>query len=303
LTAKDIYRTVADQLPLFFRPWWLEAVHQGSWDVAVLEQQGHVLAVWPYTLEKKAVFTILRNPQLTPYLGPYSLKEAEPGSAQIRGLWQQIPKTDFLQWSCMPGIQTGSFFKQENILSKKKRTFQIDLSQSLETTWSGIHPKRKNDIRKAQEDLQLTQGFMDVPAFTGWHSKSFSGKGKQYPYDAAFLTRVIRAAGAEQSSRAYTATDKQGQIAGQIWLVFDHHTMYYLLSAAPEQAHRGAIALLIWAAIQEAKRMNLRTFDFEGSMDEGIAFFFRRFGGIEMNYEEYAMTNSVLWKLKQKMLG
>ncbi|MBL7713584.1 MAG: GNAT family N-acetyltransferase [Chitinophagaceae bacterium] len=303
LTSKELYRSVAAQLPVFFRPWWIEAVHQGHWDLALLRRQDEVLAVWPYTIERKALFTIVRNPLLTPYFGPLWLGPGAPEAGWAEQLRQQLPKADFLQWSTLPGTQPSLPPGVHRIEHRRKRTFYIDLQQATETIWSNIHPKRKNDIRKAQEELQLSTGFMDIAEFTRWHSASFSGKGKKYPYTAAFLQNLVEAAAGNHASRAHTAKDRQGRIIAQVWTVYDHDTMYYLLSAAPEQAHRGAIALLIWEALQEARAMGLQRFDFEGSMDEGIAFYFRRFGGREIAYDDYSMTNSALWKLKQKIMG
>ncbi|HTN17555.1 MAG TPA: GNAT family N-acetyltransferase [Chitinophagaceae bacterium] len=303
VTAKDLYLSVTAPLPVFFQPWWIEAVHQGSWNLAVLQKQDKVLAVWPYTLERKALFTIIRNPLLTPYFGPLWLSEEQAAPGWADQLRQQLPKADFLQCSTLPGVCDSLFSEEHYIVHRKKRTFYIDLSQTLETIWSDIHPKRKNDIRKAQEDLQVSSGFMDIHEFTAWHSRSFTGKGKQYPYSVPFLQKLVDTTAAQHASKAYTARDKKGHIAGQVWMVYDKDTMYYLLSATPEQAHRGAISLLIWEAIQEARKSDLRRFDFEGSMDEGIAFYFRRFGGSETPYNEYSITNSLLWKLKQKILG
>lgn len=303
LTAKDLYRTVADQLPVFFKPWWIEAVHPGNWNVAILCEQGELKAAWPYTLEKKAIFTIIRNPLLTPYFGPLWLGSGAPEAGWTEQLRQQLPKADFLQWSTLPGVQLSFPPEVRHLQQRRKRTFCIDLSQAKEAIWANIHPKRKNDIRKAQEELQISSGFMEISEFARWHSASFSGKGKKYPYHPAFLQKLADVAAANKASKAYTAKDRQGRIAGQVWTVYDRDTMYYLLSAAPEQAHRGAIALLIWETIQEARAAGLRYFDFEGSMDEGIAFYFRRFGGREIPYDEFNITNSTLWKLKQKIMG
>ncbi len=45
--------------------------------------------------------------------------------------------------------------------------------------------------------------------------------------------------------------------------------------------------------------MGLRTFDFEGSMDEGVERFFRTFGGERALYMVLHKNDSLLWKVKQ----
>ncbi len=99
------------------------------------------------------------------------------------------------------------------------------------------------------------------------------------------------------------ATDPAGKFQGILWLSFDGNKMYYLLSATAPDANRGTMALLTWNAILEAKKMGLCIFDFEGSLDAGIARFFQRFGGTKMSYDEFSITYSSLWKLKSKLLG
>lgn len=301
MSNKIAYNSIAHLLPLFHQPWWLDAVCDGKWDAAIVMHQDEIVAVWPYQIEKKWGFRIIRNPLLTAYLGPVFLgKEADD---LLMKLWSQLPKATMLQWSCFPEFNRGNFFSSKKIECKKKRTFYINLMETEEQLWAKIFPKRKNDIRKAQQDLEVRQCEMDVPLFRHWHQRSFNEKGKSYPFSAVFLDEILNITYRKKSSFSLSAFDLQQNCIAQIWLGFDKQKMYYLLSATIVETHRGAIALLIWNAIIEAKRMGLKVFDFEGSMDKGIANFFQRFGGEEKSYLDFTITHSHLWKLKQKLLG
>lgn len=301
MTNKTAYNSIAHLLPLFHQPWWLDAVCSGKWDVALVKEQEKIVAVWPYQLEKKWGFTMLRNPLLTAYLGPFFLVEASDDL--LLKLWNQLPKASMLQWTCFPEFLLVDFLKTKNINYQKRRTYYIDLKESEEVIWSKIFPKRKNDIRKAQQDLVLRHSDIDVDLFAQWHQRSFNEKGKTYPFSVSFLKKIFLTATENKSSFSLSAFDQQNNCIAQVWLAYDQDKMYYLLSATAAETHRGAVALLIWTAILEAKTKSLSIFDFEGSLDEGIAKFFQRFGGIEKSYLDCTMTTSSLWKLKQKLLG
>lgn len=302
MTNKERYLSIAHQLPLFAQAWWLDVVCNGKWDVAlVINTESNIIAFWPYSLETKWGFKIIRNPLLTAYLGPVFLTEVD--TDVLQNLWNQIPKAAFLQWTCMPEFTAVDFFIFKGIHHKKRRTYYIHLEQSEDELWAQIFSKRKNDIRKAEQDLVVKPNSFDIHQFVQWHQRAFTEKKKNYPFSVSFFEKVFSAAEHTKSSLSLSAFDKEGNRLGQIWLGFDQYKMYYLLSATPAETHRGAIALLIWNALLEAKKMGLKTFDFEGSMDEGIAKFFQRFGGSEMAYADFTMTNSSLWRWKQKLLG
>lgn len=301
MTNKQQYQSIVEQLPLFFQPWWLDVVCEGDWDVALLHDQNNIIAVWPYQIEKKMGFKIIRNPLLTAYLGPLFLCGYSDEAMQL--LWLQIPKSDMFQFSCLPQMPYSDFFVDKGMNQTHKVTYRIDLSLSEQEIWQQIFPKRKNDIRKAEQDLHITKNEFNCQQFVSFHQRTFDEKGKKYPYSVSLLEKLTKLAAQHQSSLSYAAFDQQNNCLGQIWLTYDQQTMYYLLSATSANTHRGAIALMIWEAIIEAKKMGLCVFDFEGSMDKGIANFFQRFGGVKINYNDFTMTNSSLWKLKQKILG
>jgi hypothetical protein len=303
LTNKEQYLIIEHKLPLFFKTWWLNALcKETDWDVAIVKEGKKVTGVWPYQIEKKYGFKIIRNPLLTPYLGPLIFDEFTKNEV-LQSLWEQLPKVDTIQWTCLPAFAQVDFFASKNIDYKQKCTYYIDLTLPEEELWKNIHPKRKNDIRKAEQELAVVKEALNLEAFVEGHQRSFKTKNKVYPYSISFFEKILSVVQQRTVSMSLVARDEAGRCLGQIWLVFDEQKIYYLLSATPETTHRGAIALLIWNAILEARKMGLTTFDFEGSIDAGIANFFQRFGGNKIDYFDYAQTNSPLWKLKKKLLG
>jgi hypothetical protein len=67
--------------------------------------------------------------------------------------------------------------------------------------------------------------------------------------------------------------------------------------------HHGAGALALWHAIQHAKSLNLKRFDFEGSMIKPIEKYFRGFGGELAPYFRISRANfglEVILKIKYR---
>ena len=78
----------------------------------------------------------------------------------------------------------------------------------------------------------------------------------------------------------YFATNTEGGVEAAIYIVFDKKTAYYLAGGATEQGRKqGAMHFLMHHAIQETQKRGCEIFDFEGSMLQGVAAFFRGFNG------------------------
>lgn len=303
MTNKKSYENIAHKLPLFFRAWWLNTVCDEQWDVALIIDNDEIVAVWPYQFERKFGFKIVRNPLLTPYLGPLWISEKDKNNDWLEVLWQQLPKTDFSQFSCLPDFEYQDFFIQKNAEKQQKITYFLDLLKPETQLWAELHATRRNGIRKGEADLTVTKDTLNVEEFVVWNSIGFANKEKKYPFTIPYLQKIVDASEQYESGVNYYAKDSTGNTVAVLWLAYDHQKMYYLLSATAPETHRGAMALLAWNAILDAKRMGLQNFDFEGSLDPGIARFFQRFGGTKINYDEFSITTSPLWKLKSKLLG
>ena len=103
---KKIYQAFCasqPELPLFFQPWWLDAVCvEGEWDVCLsLDKGGNVRGMLPYYLKKYYGFTVSTMPMLTPYLGPwivYPPKRKDRFSFEnkvMKELIEQLPAVAF----------------------------------------------------------------------------------------------------------------------------------------------------------------------------------------------------------------
>ncbi|RMG75312.1 MAG: GNAT family N-acetyltransferase, partial [Bacteroidetes bacterium] len=75
-----------------------------------------------------------------------------------------------------------------------------------------------------------------------------------------------------------------GLMAAALFATYQDRTLYLMGAYHPDQGRSGAMPALMWDAMARAQREGSRLFDFEGSMIEGVAQFFRKFGAHPVPY-------------------
>jgi hypothetical protein len=305
--ARYLEIAAAYSLPVFFQPWWLDVV-AGEWGGVLAEDEKGVQAVWVYTIEKKLGVMLLRNPQLTPYLGPFFFhpESLSPAKKLLREeklfaeLYDQLPPWDFMDLMTVPSFENFLAFHHQGFSHSQRITYYVDLSQDEGIVLDNIHSKQRYAIRQAEKELRLVDANPFIGQFYDFHKETFESKGRHYPYSKSFLENIITAAGERNQSYFKAMVNQNNEVAGIGFCVYDKQTMYLLLTATNKNArHNGAVALFIKEAFLYAKGAGIRFFDFEGSMDKGIGQFFRSFGGERKTYLHMRKNKSKIWKLRE----
>lgn len=312
--SKKLYLPFTDlrqKLPLFYMPWWLD-ITSGHWDVAVAQTGGQVAAVWPYSLDRKLGFRLLRNPPLTPYLGPLFLypdalsEQDRPAfeAEAMASLLRQLPGWDALDIEAPVTFQRHDLLQHYGLETSLKVTYETDLQQTEQALWSALNSNHRNLIKQAAGAGTIDEGTRFLPDLLRLHEATFTRKGMRYVFSAAMIGQLVKKSAEMDAGCVLAAQDAQGHVSAAICTVWDADRAYLLLSTVdPALAHPGAVRMLIWRAMLDARARGCRFFDFEGSMDPGIAAFFRRFGGERKTYLCASRNKSVLWKMKKALLG
>lgn len=298
------------QLPVFFQPWWLDIVSK-HWDIALADDDGVITGVWPFSTDKKLGLKLMRNPQLTPYLGPlffypeWLTTEQKVSFEQktFQQLWQQIPRWDSFDLVANLSFTNDGFFTQKGLDVIHQITYELDLQQPEEQLFSAFHTNHRNLVKQAAQHNKIVEGITYLPKLLALHQETFSRKKKPYPFSAQTIESLVKESLKLEAGNLFATIDEKGNTTACIFTVSDKDKMYLLLSTVDlECAHQGAVRLLIWHAIKTARSKGLKIFDFEGSMDPGIEAFFRRFGGTRKTYLYASKNKSLLWKIKKTIL-
>ena len=309
MSNKDLYQKICKEMPgvpLFMQPWWLDTVCQ-KWDVAIAKKGEQTVGVWAYPIEKKVSVSLLRNPMLTPYLGPHvffpkDIKESNLDSFEhetVTELMKQVPDADVWHLALKPGMKQAGLFKNKKLRPLVQQTFLLDLAESEDALLGNMKETTRRNIRQADKDITVSNSPESVKELYKFQKATLTNKGAAPAYTAAYLQKIMDACLAHDAAKLWVAK-KDGETQAIVWQVWDDNSSYYFMGGQNQESSSSkAMSLLLWCAIKEAKKKGHKTFDLEGSMDEGVERFFRSFGGQRALYIVLHKNDSLLWKLKK----
>lgn len=306
-SRKDLYlRWSAGRpdIPVFSRGWWLDAVcDKGEWDVVLFEDDHRILAALPFYRKRRASFSLVTMPRLTPILGPYiayppGLLHAKRLSLEKRVLTDMIarlPPADHVVMACHSRLTNWLPFYWAGFSQRTAYTYTLDLTD-LDGVFAGFQPAKKRSIRQARERVQVGVG-MEADEFWHLHRSFLHKRGRSISYSLALFRRVHAAVHAQGAGTVTHARDDKGCVVSALFTVWGPEGAYSLINATDPDAHSGTPALLVQESIRNAA-CHTRRFDFEGSMIEGVEAAFRHFGGVQTPYFVLTRTASPLLRLR-----
>jgi lipid II:glycine glycyltransferase (peptidoglycan interpeptide bridge formation enzyme) len=275
---------------LFQQPWWLQAVAPGSWDAVVAVEDNEVVGRLPFVRKRRLGLTILSQPPLTPYLGPWI--KAGTGKAHtrlqrehriFRSLIAALPEHDVYTQNFHYSVTNVLPFYWQGFSPSIAYTYVIDDLHDPGKIWAGFRENIRREIRKAERQV-VVRNLDDVETFIALNRKTFDRQSMQLPYSPELIRRLDAACSARGVRRIFLAESADGTPHAALYLVWDSESAYYLMSGSdPHLRTSGAMSLLMWEAIKFAAQVT-RRYDFEGSMVQPIERYFRAFGGRQVQY-------------------
>ena len=297
---------------MFHHPDWLNAVCGDAWDVALsYDKVGKVQGALPYFQEKKAGFTLLRQPYLTPYLGPLIQYPKSQHKLSFRyghdkkvidDLVDALPDLSYFNQKCHIDFQNGQPFFWNDFELHTNYTYILNLNESYKEIESSFEGKVRTHIRKAEQLLSVEKS-NDVEQFFKLNNQTFNHQNLDAPYDFSHLKALDNFLNAEGNRSILVAKDDSGRWHAAIYLVHDKENAYSLMIASdPELRKGGAIPFIIANAIQLLKK-DFTTFDFCGSMEERFQRVFRSFGAKQLSYLRVSKKQGAAFKTLNALTG
>lgn len=269
---------------LFEQPWWLDIVAPGQWDEAfVKDNQGVVLARMPYVRSGRKIVM----PKMTQTLGIWMTPEVKHDYGAQKKIIHEIFST--FSGAC----------SVRHVLSPDNRyvlpvrwlgyriepcfTYRITDLSDLENLYQSFNKTAKKNIKYAKKKVFISD---KTNADTLWTllNKTFSDQKRKNPMSRDLVECIVQTCEETGHGKYLEAYDSDGNIHSCAYFVYDDQVCYYLMGASDNRFRSsGAQSLILWEGIQFAAKHS-RSFDFEGSMVEGIENFFRQFGGTCMPY-------------------
>ncbi|MEW6668912.1 MAG: GNAT family N-acetyltransferase [Thermodesulfobacteriota bacterium] len=278
---------------------WLSLFGESVEPVGIYSNSHTLIGGFHLYTKRQFGLTVCRNAPFTPHCGPF-LKVTAKNPVAIMDTWKKALKlmAKYIHDKRLPVVSVAldkkivdmQPFIWEHHRVTPQYTYTIDLDLPIEAILRNMSPDRRNDIKKGERTGLNVRMIDRYDAVKTMVCQSFSRQNRSV--DTIHLDAVLSRFAETGNSFAFLAGIDDVPIAAS-FCVHDRETAFYLLGGyAQHGKHRSAGPLACWEAIKHAKRLGLKTFDFEGSMVPDIEHYFRGFGGRLVPY--YRVTKAML---------
>ena len=294
-----------ENIPLYSRDWWLDVVSdEGVWNVALVEVDNKIVASMPFYIKKKAFFTAITLPKLTQTMGPYIKypqnqthhKRLDHEKKIMNELIEQLPKVDVFNQSFHYTLTNWLPFYWKGYKQSTGYTYVIEDLSNMDEVFKNFTSSTRKEIRKAQKSGITVIESEDIDAFYEIIKITFKKKNLQARESLKFI-KEIYAKAKENDSVVMKFAVKDDVIYSVSLCFYDKNTLYAVIGGSNRNIKLlGSQQLLKWETMKFASEKSL-SFDFEGSMIEGVEYRNRSFGAEQKPYFNISKTESKILEL------
>lgn len=275
--------------------WYLDVVHPG-WEALVDDDYERVM---PLTGNKKFGVDYLFQPFFVQQLGVFSKDEIS--EEKTEEFIKAIPKKyKFAEIR----LNSGNVFPKDFQGIENHRNIELDLSHEYEILNKNYSTNTKRDLAKSKA-ANLTLASDVNPSEIVALFRENRGKDVKHWGDDEYerLLRLVEEATKRGHCFVRGAKNTDNQLVAGAVFMKSHGRIVFLFSGADESNKElHALSFVIDNVINEFSGTDC-IFDFEGSDNDGLARFYRGFGGNEISYPSlrFNKMNSI-FKLGMKIL-
>jgi hypothetical protein len=298
-------KNIPKNIPIFFKPFYLDAVCGKDWSVLSYISAGKAIAFFFFYKEKGNI----TMPVLCPYQGPWFVENLivkrilSTQKKILTSFIQHITNCDeFVQhWHYNNKNWLPFYWKGYGQISRYTYTldpFAVDGKELLGLL--DMKSNLKREIRKAALSYKIFE-VSDLDNYYKLVENTFRRKKMNPIFSKESLNSVYKACKDNNCCKVLIAKNSDSKPVAGIFLVEDDLSVYYLSGAIGEFDKEGiAMKLLIYNSIKYSFEKN-KVFDFEGSVIESIESLFRSFGAEQKGYFRVSKINLKSRKVKNKL--
>ena len=254
--------------------WYLDIVAD-NWDVLVLNDYE---AVMPLPWRQKYFIKYIYPPAWTQQLGVFSSNTIS--EELIVSFIKAIPRK-FKKITIQ--FNSGNVFKHKNITERVN--YILPLNKSYEEVYKGYRADRKNRVK---------QGYRNNLSIKEVNIQSLIEIGKRYysylniNNDDYLKLKKLAFYALKKKNGFITGIERNdGSILGGVLFLESKSRITYLFSVVTDEGKNKQVTSSIIDSLIKDKISSNKTLDFEGSMIDGIADFYKSFGGKKELYYLY----------------
>jgi hypothetical protein len=265
------------------QPFWLDITCEpGSWDAVFSKREdGSIQGAWAFRHGAQNGMRWIKLPVLTPFTAlwidtPENLspqKEIVHRHEVLTDLERQLPPAQIVELKLQWTMQDWLPLYWKGYRQETRYTFRFH-QMDVNAIYNGLSKSFHRNLRAAEREYTIEEGKVDD--LYALMERVVEMRESRVVFTQQNLERIIRELQSRNQCKIYAARDTQA-VQAIVLAVWDEKTTYYLIGGRRRTDSRHGTNLLLWQAIQDAA-LRGHTFDFEGSMIEGVNKFFQKFG-------------------------
>jgi hypothetical protein len=276
-------------LPIFACDSYLKTVSSEYGWLGGVDESGKMHCILPYSVIRKPIFRLIRFPVQTIVLDGNMSIEQEKIFLNSAVNYFRSMGADLI----VPATFNSIFRTYpDGAIAAPYGSYILDMSQTEDDLWRGLHQKHRNVIRNAmKKGVKIRSGLELIETAYGLVRDSFQRSAKGFMgqmrigfrMDLNAFKRQVLAFG---ENVMVSVAEFDGVAQGCAVMPFSRSSAYYMHGGSISGPLTGAMNLLQWEAIKTFRELGVRRYDFfgarmdpeKGSKAEGIAKFKERFG-------------------------
>lgn len=302
VTSKTFYREhLPPDLPIFYRPFFLDVVTGGNWEVCCVCHHDRIVAIMPYPIDQGR-YSLVRQPAFTIYLGPLVLENERVNISvglemEILELFaDSIKEVDYYNQNWYPSSRNWLPFYWKGYIQSSRYSYIIPVSLTIGDIRARYNKNVRRNLKRGAPSVKIEEP-RDPKEFFQLLGKTFERKGMDQPYDLKLFNKLVEECFSKKCCSILLARDSSGNVHAGMFLVWDDQCVYYMAGGVDDKFKKsGAMTLLFDRAIEFAAGSG-KSFDFEGSMIQSVEKYFRSFGAVQQEYFVVTRVNSPFLRL------
>src|SRR5436190_23901286 len=237
-SSKEIFQTFCSKensIPLFLSYDWLETVSGNTWNVALEEKNGNVIAFLPYVIKKKSGFKSIELPPLTPYGGVWIIyPEGQKYTSSLSyekevftSLIEKLPRFDTFIQKFYPGFSNWLPFYWKGFKQSTAYTYIIDDLKDQDKIFSEFKENIRREIRKAEKNITISSS-SEIKILYEQKIKTYKENNLKFNISEEYLNKIFNFCFKKNCGEFLIAKDSENNIHASALFVWDQNTVYYL---------------------------------------------------------------------------
>jgi hypothetical protein len=281
---------------IFEQPWWLDIVAPNQW-IELLVKEGDVIkARWPIVKKWYGIGMPILTQSLGFWISEDKLDADIYYNEQKRItnlLLEQLPRNRNIKIRLSPNVQYFLPIYWKSYKITPLVIYRINDISDVTSIYNRFNRIVKGNIRSASKKCTVKE-IDDIGILIMLMEKTFGIQRRKFPISKDLIINIYNECTKYKAGKLLYALDPQGFVHSGALLVYDKNVCYALMGGTdPKYRSSGVFSLVLWESIKFASTVS-KSFDFQGSMIEGVENFLRQFGGKPIVYYQIRKQNILL---------